>query len=427
MKKKSVLAAFLIATFCLSACSGKDQEPSFAGWGSSTATTSTEGEDLTIGLGGFADGNSSNQIETPMSVEDIDANTLSGTLYSYQNVVDPQTGMIVAVVPVPYGWKLEYSVNWEQYSARTPGLVTITVTSPDNSVSIQRMTMQSYEYEESYDTMFGTSSSSSGYDTETYHIDREPILANMVAEEIMTQVYGVSDYTLVDQKNLDDSPEGQAIQSYLDIRVTAQYAAAQVLSDRATLTVDGADYNTCANIYNTPNFICEIDTAACYVYTTLVGYASPNFVTNYTSWDIPFVHVFIANNEELYNEYYSVYQFINENIVMSDEYYQYSKALSAYINENVAEYINNKLQNQNNVYSGTWETDYPESGDTYSFTDAFSDYIYDQNDYEMPDGTHFQVGTEVDCVATDGTYVYTGDYGGLPTGWEVLTPTEIGN
>lgn len=95
----------------MSACSGKDQEPSFAGWGSSTATTSTEGEDLTIGLGGFSNGNSSNQIETPMSVEDIDANTLSGTLYSYQNVVDPQTGMIVAVVPVPYGCRRDYDTS----------------------------------------------------------------------------------------------------------------------------------------------------------------------------------------------------------------------------------------------------------------------------------------------------------------------------
>ena len=67
------------------------------------------------------------------------------------------------------------------------------------------------------------------------------------------------------------------------------------------------------------------------------------------------------------------------------------------------------------------------TGDTYSASDAWSDVIYDNNDYVTSDGSHVKMGTEYDYVYEDDKgNIYGTDTQFVPESWTQLTPTQIG-
>ena len=62
-------------------------------------------------------------------------------------------------------------------------------------------------------------------------------------------------------------------------------------------------------------------------------------------------------------------------------------------------------------------------GGSYSTSDRFSDYIFDQNDYTTLDGSHVKVSTSYDYVYQSGSSVYfTNDALSIPSGATMLTP-----
>ena len=64
---------------------------------------------------------------------------------------------------------------------------------------------------------------------------------------------------------------------------------------------------------------------------------------------------------------------------------------------------------------------------SYSVPDAWSDYVYDQNDYITSNGDHVKMGTEYDHVYEDSNgNVFGTNSAEIPAGMRELTPTQIG-
>ena len=64
--------------------------------------------------------------------------------------------------------------------------------------------------------------------------------------------------------------------------------------------------------------------------------------------------------------------------------------------------------------------------DSYDLTDAYSDYIFDQNDYITSDGDHIKMSTQYDYVYEDQYGNVYGSNTALNNGWTQLEPSTVG-
>ena len=125
------------------------------------------------------------------------------------------------------------------------------------------------------------------------------------------------------------------------------------------------------------------------------------------AWDSPGCY-FMLTPEEEFETNKDIFNQFGSNTTVSD---QFTKALA-----NVRNQITQSgSQNYSSMSDITGECQSSMSSsmgseDTYTTTDQFSDYIFDQNDYTLSNGDHVKVPTSYDYVyeGTDGN-VYVSD------------------
>ena len=144
----------------------------------------------------------------------------------------------------------------------------------------------------------------------------------------------------------------------------------------------------------------------------------------YRSWG-PMSLYFALIPQERMNEIYPVYLEFMKNTGVSDQFYLYRNTLSSSL------YLAMLRETSSIDYADIavdTAKNYKDEPSTYTDEEAFSDYIFDNNDYVTSSGDHVKVSTSYD-------YVYEDEQGNIwgtnsaetPAGMTQLTPSQIGH
>ena len=160
-----------------------------------------------------------------------------------------------------------------------------------------------------------------------------------------------------------------------------------------TFQLDGKDYCMC--------IMAEV---RAFQYTISgYGYTETDIL-----WDVPGYYMLVSPMDRYEELYSTLFQTFVENTVVNDQYKDLVDQLNYQIRDDVIRAMNMKVA-ASSAYMASMTAltfsmvDSQLSGPTYS-SDRFSDYIFDQNDYTLSDGTSVKISTGYD-------YVYQGDNG----------------
>ncbi len=150
--------------------------------------------------------------------------------------------------------------------------------------------------------------------------------------------------------------------------------------------------------------ICVLCEVKAYQITT-AGYG---FSDTSIFWDIPGYYVMVCPMSDYEENHDNIFQVFIDNTKVNDEFVDFNEALAGEISSDVINNWNMQCAASSAYASAMTAMTFAsvESNmnyGTYS-SDQFSDYIFDQNDYTLSDGSSVQISTSYD-------YVYEGDNG----------------
>ena len=138
-------------------------------------------------------------------------------------------------------------------------------------------------------------------------------------------------------------------------------------------------------------------------------------VTRETTWSVPYCYLCIAP-EESFDAVYADFRVFVANTTESDQFVQARATLANQIRESI---LSGRSQSYAQMLAGDLG-----SGNSYN-EDRFTDYIMDQNDYQLSSGEHVKIPTEYEYVYEDGNgRVYATDSAlDEPASMTQLTPS----
>ncbi len=150
--------------------------------------------------------------------------------------------------------------------------------------------------------------------------------------------------------------------------------------------------------------ICVLCEVKAYQITT-AGYG---FSDTSIFWDIPGYYVMVCPMSDYEENHDNIFQVFIDNTKVNDEFVDFNEALAGEISSDVINNWNMQCA-ASSAYAAAMtamtfaSVESNMNYGTYS-SDQFSDYIFDQNDYTLSDGSSVQISTSYD-------YVYEGDNG----------------
>ena len=150
--------------------------------------------------------------------------------------------------------------------------------------------------------------------------------------------------------------------------------------------------------------ICVLCEVKAYQITT-AGYG---FSDTSIFWDIPGYYVMVCPMSDYEENHDNIFQVFIDNTKVNDEFVDFNEALAGEISSDVINNWNMQCA-ASSAYAAAMtamtfaSVESNMNYGTYS-SDQFSDYIFDQNDYTLSDGSNVQISTSYD-------YVYEGDNG----------------
>lgn len=138
-------------------------------------------------------------------------------------------------------------------------------------------------------------------------------------------------------------------------------------------------------------------------------------VTRETTWSVLYCYLCIAP-EESFDAVYADFRVFVANTTESDQFVQARATLANQIRESI---LSGRSQSYAQMFAGDLG-----SGNSYN-EDRFTDYIMDQNDYQLSSGEHVKIPTEYEYVYEDGNgRVYATDSAlDEPASMTQLTPS----
>lgn len=174
------------------------------------------------------------------------------------------------------------------------------------------------------------------------------------------------------------------------------------------LNLESVDVSVCMRRYalevdGVPTYICVLSGVEAYHVRVELPGIYVSIVKDYVVWQAPYNYVMVCRQDEWAALEPVFTQFV-ENTSASDQFVAANKRLA----DELWSIVNMK-ENMNSGLSRSLEVMRSEtaSGDTYD--EGFTDYLFDQNDYTLSDGSHVKVSTEYDYVyqLDNGNVVYT--------------------
>ncbi len=165
-----------------------------------------------------------------------------------------------------------------------------------------------------------------------------------------------------------------------------------------------------------------VNTSLTYGYETewSSGFSYPGDHMAYVNWEVP-MHYWLICDADDYDEYSEYYMNFCSNTYLSDQMQSAIRRLSEEIFRIMMEARQGR-DTSTTIYNTV--DDILSDGDSYTTTEAFTDYIYDQNDYTTSSGDHVKVPTRYDYVYEDsnGNIYYSDSVSDEPAGSKRLYP-----
>lgn len=348
--------------------------------------------------------------ETPAQTD----TTATESVYEYKttDITDPATGLSVARAYAPAGYIVDGQTIWngKWLSIGAPALVYITAMSPDGNTVLGYYSSICYEQilEYSQNGYSLMEHQDGGFDSQTM----TPMLTFMTAEaycDYMAQ-------TILPGQSLEFCSQeelAQEVQTELDKKADDLYRNSCELLQGIGYNVDGTyvglaqrEYKVTLNGYPFKLILTTATEGTQLSFSEEFAYNMGSVKQTMIAWDSPCCYFMLTPEEECETNKDLFDQFGNTRV--SD---QFNQALANVRNQ----LLQSGSQNYSSMSDITSECQSSMSSsmgseDTYTTTDQFSDYIYDQNDYTLSNGDHVKVPTSYDYVyeGTDGN-VYVSD------------------
>ena len=333
----------------------------------------------------------------------------SGYEYKATEITDPATGLKVARGYAPSDYLVDGETIWcgTWQSVGAPAQVYLTAMSPDGNTVMGYYSLVCYEHILEY--------SQNGYSLKEQQdgaFDSEsmtPMLSFMTADAYCDYLARI----ILPGQQLEfcsQEETTQETQKLLDEKANELYQQTVQLSQGTGFETQGTyadvvqrNYNVTLNGYP---FKLVITTA---IEATQMGFdveaAYMGSVKNsFIAWDSPCTY-FMVTPESEYDANKDIFEQFSMNTTVSD---QFTNALATVRNQ----ITQGSIQSMSDITSTCQSSMSSSMGteDTYTSTDQFSDYIFEQNDYTLSNGDHVKVPTSYDYVyeGTDGN-VYVSD------------------
>ena len=344
-----------------------------------------------------------------------------GRSYKVQTIQDSSTGKTAARGYVPIDYTVSGDVTWcgKWQSASAPAQVYLTAMSADQNTIFGFYSPVSYEHMLDY-SMGGVSYNQhqdGGFDAQTMvpmlHFMKAEEYCDYMTENILdgnqAELLSQAEITPSQQKMLDESAnlnyqQNQQLVQGSGFQVDGSYSG---MAERTYgLTLDQIPFRF--TILTTTNGV-QLSSTADMIYTTAH--------TAFVAWESPFTFFMLTPENEYENSYADFEQFVL-NTAMTDQFVQ------AFIDARtqIMQYSGSSSMSQIGDYCQDSVSASIGNDSTYD-AERFTDYIYSQNDYTLPDGEHVKIPTSYDYVYADdlgNVYVSNGTH--HPAGTTQLYP-----
>ena len=343
------------------------------------------------------------------------ANT-AGTAMSFAVTDVVQGGMVMGRCTAPADYQVFNQANCSVMTlgAGNPWLLLVAAQSPDG------MTMLTYTSPRNYMASATGETPDEQFNSDYY----TPMLHYMNAAEYCDyralQLTDIKSIELVEENTY---PELQAMLRQREASILQMHGSmlggTGLTVDKVATTIASCRYRVETTTGLTCCFCVTAVTEGTWYTASLPGpYISIS--NSYILWDLPCVYTMLCP-EALWEEGMAAFIAFSENTSVSDQFLAANQRLS------------NELWNIITGRGGTYGDEYSErvmreetaEGNDYD-EDRFTDYLFDQNDYTLSDGSHVKVSTAYDYVyeGDNGTVYYSNSAFAEPGGSTRLTPNR---
>ena len=327
-------------------------------------------------------------------------------IFTHETLTDSVSGAAAANVLVPAGWDVSLDVNWGFVSTSSPGVGTVTLTSPDGRAEISMVSNQAFA-----DISVGDMRVAEGIDQGLYTTNLFYRDAAAFVEDSLTASFG--EVELVETLPVSEEMEDM-IREAAEVKLKSMAGTASTLVDSEG-TVQHALYRS-GDTY----FECLVFVTGAQVHLE-AGAVSMDEI----SWNVPVSFMLTADSREAWEEYTDEFAVVAANSAFTEEFLYMNISYGAAINDMISQGLMEQSESYIQSNAGSWLDDY-ESSSTYDSSDwanQWSDVIYERNEYETLDGGTIKVDTAYDSVYQDGDSIYMGPAALAPEGWTELEQT----
>ena len=331
-----------------------------------------------------------------------------GKLYRQIGLADPYAGIVAYQGLLPEGWSVEMTSTWGMINPY-PGEESVRFTSPDGKAVI---TIDSpLIFEEGSDRGYGADISN--FITLQPYMNASTFIDNFV-QKSFSSYEPVADAEITEEEQAD-------IDAFTQVYATNGINTA-LANSRYQITSYGAEGTLARRQFRVGSSgyceCCAAISAYQYTYTKVILNVTE------TWWQILRSISYIAEDKEAFDKYYSDYEAIIANGYFTAAFFSAATYVSKQIYNMMVEYrTEERIRELAGGYSTSGTTVTDSDMDTQDrVRQAWDEYIKDENSYSLSDGSTLHVPTAVDTVAQNGDNLYFGTLGGVPIGYDVLTP-----
>lgn len=196
----------------------------------------------------------------------------------------------------------------------------------------------------------------------------------------------------------------EAENTYPEAKPVLQQAA-QTLYDNAKnegawagIQVDGVVLDACERrysltLFDSPYYLCVASAVSAMQTKVELPGIYGSIGSTSVSWSVPYTYMFFCPQSE-YSRYEPCYRQFMENTTASDQFIKSNTLLSNQLRESA---LAARSLNGMSSYSTDVLTETASSGDDY-YEDRFTDYLFDNNEYTLSDGSTVKISTAYDYV-----------------------------
>ena len=339
--------------------------------------------------------------------------TYQGKLYNFITLYDYQVRVPVFQSIIPEGWKSGITSNWNNISSTSPGIETVTIASPDNRAKIVFVSQQSF---------IDSDHNPEGINKDYYTTYFRFIDANYFLDYYISHNYGDIEVlkTVTSDNDYNTILE---LRGYTNMLVDAQKQLALDLGTSnygMDITVTPLDATIAKKQYTIGSNIIEGSTA-------VTGYKMVNKNILYTQtdkeWFAPYTIVYMAEDEDAFNDYYDDYNFIVANSSFTVKFYDMLSYVSSAIQNVYTAYYAEKSKAGLNALNNFIDSNYSSTSSASTnekVMEMWDDVIKEVDAYRTEDGNVIKTSIYDEAVAQNGNQIYIGDKAGIPLGFNQL-------